>query len=187
MSWLPLLTAVLVSLPWNIMIHLREPDFWNFFFWNEHVRRFLSSNAQHKATFFYYFITAPAAIMPWTLVTPVALIGIKELFHNIGVEGRLIRLSLCWMVLPFLFFSCASGKLLTYILPCFPPFAILMSFGLLQGLKDIKWNIFLTGLLTLTQLFSALFSWFLPGFNFSTSKAFALTISLGKCYMVSTP
>lgn len=138
MSWFPLLTAILVSLPWSIMIYFREPDFWNFFFWNEHVRRFIGGNAQHKAPFFYYILTAPGMIMPWTFVTPVAFSGIKERFREPEAEGRLMRLALCWLVLPFIFFSCANGKLLTYILPCFPPFAILMAFGLLQGLKKAQ-------------------------------------------------
>ncbi len=135
MSWLPLLAALVVSLPWCIMIHIREPDFWNFFFWNEHVRRFIGVNAQHKRHFFYYFLTAPGMIMPWTFVTPTAFIGIKNRFRESGSQGRLIRLALCWMILPFLLFSCAKGKILTYILPCFPPFAILMALGLIQGLK----------------------------------------------------
>ena len=30
MSWLPILTAALVALPWSILIQLREPDFWRF-------------------------------------------------------------------------------------------------------------------------------------------------------------
>ena len=31
MSWLPILTDVLVVLPWGILIHSKEPDFWRFF------------------------------------------------------------------------------------------------------------------------------------------------------------
>ncbi len=154
MSWIPLLTAVLISTPWSIMIHLREPDFWNFFFWNEHIRRFLSGNAQHEKNFFYYFLCAPGMIMPWTFVTPAAFSGIRERFRKPSPEGRLIRLAICWMVLPFLFFSCVSGKILTYILPCFPPFAILMTIGLLQGLRKDKWQkFFRRGALTNTILF----------------------------------
>lgn len=154
MSWIPLLTAVLISTPWSIMIHLRDPDFWNFFFWNEHIRRFLSGNAQHEKNFFYYFICAPGMIMPWTFVTPAAFSGIRERFRRPNPEGRLIRLSICWLVLPFLFFSCVSGKILTYILPCFPPFAMLMAIGLLQGLRETqRQRFFRRGALANTILF----------------------------------
>ncbi len=167
MSWLPLLAAVLISLPWGIMIHLREPDFWNFFFWNEHVRRFLGGNAQHKKNFFYYILYAPGMIMPWTFVTPTAFSGIKEHFRKDGADGRLIRLALCWMILPFILFSCASGKILTYILPCFPPFAILMAYGLLQGLKKTKMQIFFRrGALANATLFTLILLFFI-GSQFS--------------------
>jgi len=59
MSWLPVLTALLVVLPWGIRIHLREPDFWHFFFWNEHIRRFMADSAQHKESFWFFFMAAP--------------------------------------------------------------------------------------------------------------------------------
>jgi 4-amino-4-deoxy-L-arabinose transferase len=41
LSWLPVLIAILVALPWAILIQLKAPDFWRYFFWNEHIRRFL--------------------------------------------------------------------------------------------------------------------------------------------------
>ena len=130
MSWLPILTAVIVSAPWGIMIHLKEPDFWHFFFWNEHIRRFMADNAQHRESFWFFFLTAPAMFIPWTFVTPAAVKGIAAQFSGDDPKNRLLRVSLCWLVLPFLFFSLSRGKLLTYILPCFPPFAILITFGL---------------------------------------------------------
>jgi len=135
MSWLPILTAVLVALPWGILIHLREPDFWRHFFWNEHIRRFTAHNAQHKESFWFFFLTAPGMFMPWTFMVPAAVPGIRERFNEQGPQGRLIRFSICWLLLPFLFFSFSNGKLLTYILPCFPPFAILMAFSLSHVLK----------------------------------------------------
>ncbi len=126
MPWIPIAGAVLVALPWGIMIHLREPDFWHYFIWNEHIRRFLSANAQHSQSFMYFFLILPAAALPWAFLFPAAISGLKKK----GFKNPMIRYAVCWFLFPFLFFSICKGKLLTYILPCFPPLAILISMGL---------------------------------------------------------
>ena len=77
MGWLPLLVAILTALPWSIAIHLREPDFWRFFFWNEHVRRFMAENAQHKESFWFFLLTAPGMFFPWIFMVPAAVPGVK--------------------------------------------------------------------------------------------------------------
>ncbi len=136
MSWLPILAAVLVSLPWGILVHLRAPDFWHYFFWNEHVRRFLAEDAQHKESFWYFFIAAPVMFMPWTLLIPAAGAGLMKDNTEKDRKNRMIRFAVCWLVLPFLFFSFSNGKLLTYILPCFPPFAILTALGIQHYLTE---------------------------------------------------
>jgi 4-amino-4-deoxy-L-arabinose transferase len=142
MSWLPILTAVLVALPWSIAIHLKEPDFWRFFFWHEHIQRFAAENAQHKESFWFFFLLASAMFIPWTFMLPAAVNGIKEWLFQREAQSRLLRFCLCWLILPFLFLSLSNGKLLTYILPCFPPFAILMAFGLFHALEENRQNRF---------------------------------------------
>ncbi|BCL61706.1 undecaprenyl phosphate-alpha-4-amino-4-deoxy-L-arabinose arabinosyl transferase [Desulfomarina profundi] len=136
MVWIPILGAVLVSLPWCIRIYLREPDFWHFFFWNEHIRRFLSENAQHRHPFWIFAASLPGMFLPWTLLFPSALIGLRKKQWKNWAEYRLYLFCCCWFFLPFLFFSLSKGKLVTYILPCFPPLAVLFALGLDHILRN---------------------------------------------------
>ncbi len=148
MLWLPLAGAILVSLPWAILIHLREPNFWHYFFWNEHVRRFLADSAQHAQPFWFFSAVLPAMFMPWICLLPAAVYGAYRLPLPDGPQRRLIIYSLCWFLFPFLFFSASSGKLITYILPCFPPLSILFTQGFTWWVaekttekKHLQWGI----------------------------------------------
>ena len=125
-SWLPIIAAVLVVIPWAVMVHFKASDFWHFFVWNEHIKRFVSSGAQHHGSFWYYIYLFPAAALPWTLLFPAAILGVKKT----EIKASITRYAICWFFFPFLFFSVSKGKILTYILPCFPPFAMLISTGL---------------------------------------------------------
>jgi len=136
MAWLPFLVAVLVALPWSLAIHAREPDFWHYFFWVEHVKRFIARDAQHGEPFWFYLAAAPLLFLPWSFVLPAALVGVRRQLAGTGVRPRLLRFALCWFVGPFVFFSAAHGKLLTYILPCFPPFALLLSLSLVRDRSE---------------------------------------------------
>ena len=140
MSWLPITTSVVVALPWALRIHLKEPDFWNYFFWNEHIRRFAASNAQHHESFLFFLLAAPGLIFPWTFMIPATVAGVRKLWRERPECSGLLKLCLCWAAVPFLFFSFSKGKLLTYILPCFPPFAVLMGLGLLHVLRHNSQN-----------------------------------------------
>ena len=152
MAAIPMAAAVLVSLPWAVAVHLKAPDYWNYFFWQEHVKRFMAEDAQHKASFWTYFAAFPVAALPWSVLIPASVPGMDR--SRTG--SPLFRYALCWFVFPFLFFSAASGKLLTYILPCFPPFAILLTTGLAACSGKMKCRAVNGGLIALIVLFSAL-------------------------------
>ena len=120
-------TAVLTTLPWCIMIHLREPDFWHYFFWVEHVDRLISPHGgQHPNPFWYFIPILLGGTLPWTPQIVAVVYGLRKA----PCKDPLLRFAACWFLFPFLFFSACRGKLGTYILPCFPPLIVLFAIGL---------------------------------------------------------
>ena len=128
--WLPLLAILIVAAPWSLTIHHKAPDFWHYFFWEEHIRRFMGNNAQHKESLWSFLSIVPLTCLPWIFLTPAAISGLRQKQQPADSSSGLTLFVLCWLILPFTFFSVSSGKLLTYILPCFPPYALLMAIGL---------------------------------------------------------
>ncbi len=133
--WLPLLGAVLVLAPWGIVIHRQEPDFWHYFFFVEHIQRFFGGEkAQHGNHIFYFIPVFLGGIALWVIMLPDVFKGVRRQIST----SPLLKFALCSFVMPFLFFSLSSGKLATYILPCFAPFAILTAGGLQKTFIEEK-------------------------------------------------
>ena len=127
------LVAILISLPWALAVHAQEPDYWRFFFWHEHIRRFAGDDAQHASPWWYYLPLLVGFSVPWVLLLPASL---KQAWQQrrLNSSGFL----LLWLVLPLAFFSLSKGKLPAYILPCLLPLALLMGNTLMDRLAAGK-------------------------------------------------
>ena len=122
--------AIAVSLPWALAVHAQEPDYWRFFFWHEHIRRFAGDDAQHDAPWWYYLPLLVAFSMPWVALLPPAL---KQAWQTRRQSD--IAFLLLWLWMPLFFFSLSKGKLPAYILPCLLPLALLLGHALADRLK----------------------------------------------------
>jgi len=125
--------AVLVCLPWVLAIHTQEPDFWRFFFWNEHIRRFSADNAQHVRPWWFFLPIMAVACLPWAGLLPDTL-------YQAWKEKRqpAIAFLALWLLLPLGLFSLSNGKLPTYIMPCLLPLALLMGHTLSELVSQGK-------------------------------------------------
>nr|WP_024643440.1 lipid IV(A) 4-amino-4-deoxy-L-arabinosyltransferase [Pseudomonas syringae] len=123
--------AIAISLPWALAVHLQEPDYWRYFFWHEHIRRFAGDNAQHAEPWWFYLPLLVVACLPWTLLLPAT-------FKQVWQQKRrpdTAFLSL-WLWVPLIFLSLSKGKLPTYLLPCLLPLALLMADALVERLRQ---------------------------------------------------
>ncbi|MBM6442103.1 MULTISPECIES: lipid IV(A) 4-amino-4-deoxy-L-arabinosyltransferase [Pseudomonas] len=125
-----IVVAVVVSLPWALAVHAQEPDYWRFFFWHEHIRRFAGEDAQHDAPWWYYLPLLVGFSLPWVALLPPAL---KQAWQTRRQTN--IAFLLLWLWMPLIFFSLSKGKLPAYILPCLLPLALLLGHTLADRLK----------------------------------------------------
>ena len=135
-----LLLYLAVTAPWFVAVSLRNPEFARFFFIHEHFERFTSTVHGRYQPFWFFLPVLLGTMLPWSFFIPGALRRAwRDRHHDEGRPGLYL---LIWTVLIFLFFSKSGSKLVPYILPVFPPLAMLIGhrFDLLLDGKgrDIK-------------------------------------------------
>jgi uncharacterized membrane protein len=122
LSGIPLLLAVTV--PWFVLVSLRNQDFAGFFFIHEHLERFLTTAHDRYQPFWFFVPIFLLTMLPWSFYAFRALAhGVRTRFQ----QDRDPRFFLVvWVLFIFIFFSASHSKLVPYILPIFPPIAMLI-------------------------------------------------------------
>jgi len=119
--------AILLALtaPWFIAVSMKNPEFPRFFFWHEHVERFLLPQHHRPGAWWYFIAVGLAGSLPWT---GLLLIGPRTCLRADGeAHFRPALFLLLWVVLVTVFFSVSSSKLPGYVLPVFPALALLLA------------------------------------------------------------
>ncbi len=123
-----LLTGMLlflaVAAPWFVLVSQRNPEFAQFFFIHEHFQRFLSKVHSRYEPVWYFIPILLLTMLPWSFFVPQALIRAWRERKEKG--GDVLVYLLLWAGFIFLFFSKSNSKLIPYILPVFPPLALLV-------------------------------------------------------------
>ncbi len=115
---------LLVSVPWFVAVSLRNPEFPGYFFIHEHFQRFTSAVHNRKQGLWFYIPVLLGAMLPWSFFIPAGLRGAwRERRTDTGMAVLYLAI---WALFIFLFFSVSSSQLVPYILPVFPPLALLL-------------------------------------------------------------
>ena len=113
------------ALPWYVICARRNPDFFRIFIIEHNFKRYLTPEFQHIQPFWYYIPVSLVAFLPWIgVLLWSAVVGTREIFRRRTVSDVAVLL-ICWSAFCVLFFSTSHSKLPGYILPAFPPIALL--------------------------------------------------------------
>ena len=110
---------LVIVAPWYLWVDARNPGYLSYYFWHEHLSRYLTDEFERDRSWFYFFFVLAVGFLPWTLWLPFVA---KDAWQRLDDKKLFLLL---WAVLPFLFFSLSNSQLPHYVLPIYPPLAIL--------------------------------------------------------------
>ena len=90
----------------------------------------MTNEFHHLQPPYFYGFVALVGLLPWPFFLPGAIARLKKLGARDDARGGLLLLAWVWAVVPIAFFSISKSKLPAYILPSFPPLAILIAWEL---------------------------------------------------------
>lgn len=112
-----------VALPWyGIMYKLHGAAFIETFLGFHNVTRFTSPEHPEIVTWYYYIPVLLIGFFPWS---SVVLQAIWASLTKSRREGPVLLFLVIWAVFIFLFFTVSQTKLVSYILPMYPPMAMI--------------------------------------------------------------
>ncbi|QDV47562.1 Undecaprenyl phosphate-alpha-4-amino-4-deoxy-L-arabinose arabinosyl transferase [Stieleria neptunia] len=121
LHWVAFFVPMLVvCVPWYIAVAKFNSQFVDYFFWEHNYQRFIRGS-NHKQPFWFYIPIVFAAMFPASLLLPsvVAFVASSAGCKR-SLRSKDLGFLVCGAVWVLAFFSAASCKLPTYILPAIP-------------------------------------------------------------------
>ena len=115
---------VVLSAPWYVLMDLRNEGYLKYFLIEKNFGSFASAESTHPAPLHFYVPVLLGAILPWTGFFPAAVYRAITKLKGEGKDQHLYLI--LWMGMMFLFFSVATSKLASYLLPLLPAVALLI-------------------------------------------------------------
>ena len=117
---------LVIAVPWFAAVCRANPGFFHYFFVRQHFVRYLTTADDRYQPFWFFVPIVLAGFIPWTGFMLVALKrGLLSFWKDRKGNGEGELFLMLWFGVVFLFFSMSGSKLVPYIVPAFPPLAVL--------------------------------------------------------------
>lgn len=117
--------------PWFVLVQIHNPEFFDFFFINEHFRRFAMEGHNRDGAPWYFVPVFIVGFLPWLSFLPGTVRATLRMPRQPNGFAPAMMLWV-WSLFIFLFFSASHSKLISYLLPIAPAMALLFGLYLAQ-------------------------------------------------------
>jgi 4-amino-4-deoxy-L-arabinose transferase-like glycosyltransferase len=157
-----------IALPWHILVQIKNPEFFHFYFIEQHFLRYITVYAERTQPWWFLPTTLLGGFYPWMFfLFPVII-------HNLSFrwQERMLHKNqmffLIWPICIYIFYTFSSSKLVPYLLPTLSPLAILTGKYFADHWQSNRNKAISIGviLFTVTFFFLGITAFFAP--NFST-------------------
>ncbi|MBS0631576.1 MAG: glycosyltransferase family 39 protein [Verrucomicrobia bacterium] len=124
-----------IAAPWHVLAALHNETWVHRYFYYEHWQRFTSPVADRPGAWWYFIPIVLLGLFPWTGFLWTALRDNLRGGWAARKENADAWFLVTWAVFIFLFFTKSNSKLVPYILPVFPPLAVLIGISIANALK----------------------------------------------------
>lgn len=135
---LPTGTLLFLALcaPWHIMVWQANPEHPWFYFVHEHWLRYTTTTHGRDHPVWFFVPVVVGGLFPWIVFAWQAFsTHLKGGWRNRHEDSRPLFLAL-WIWFPFIFFSISDSTLIPYILPIFPPLAVMLGSYFAQNWQE---------------------------------------------------
>lgn len=170
-----------IVFPWFIAMEIKHPQFFHYFFVTQHITRFLSQGEfNNKTPIWFYLPVIAIGFFPWSVFLYHALKHTLLQAWRAQEKRALAVFLLLFAAVVFVFFSMPHSKIVSYILPVFPPLALMVGWYLSahwDALLEYKRSVYvLCGVVIAMILLLMSLPFIAPQVNTQSAKSIAQTL-----------
>lgn len=146
-----ILWSFAIAAPWHVAAwHANGAAFVDEYFVRQQLGRFRGGDVSHHGPIWFFVPALIAGMFPWSVFLPQALASLRT-SRAPAEEPRddFAVLLACWAAVVFTIFSLSGSKLVSYILPMYPPCALLIGRWCMRmaGERGRPWGPVVAGML----------------------------------------